>query len=124
MGSGAPTLYMQAKRWPFVRHACGATPGISLWMPEVSIPIPSAYANRPCLLKSAKTVSWISSSLEYLEFKGETVKWINSRLEDRTLGPSDSTIGIIMCLANWEVSSYTADSKIKTAQSHVLLVQS
>jgi hypothetical protein len=64
---------------------------------------------------------WICGSLEYLEFKGETVKWINSRLGDDQLGPSDHTIGVILCLANWEVSQLEkSDShRIKYSVCHV-----
>jgi hypothetical protein len=42
--------------------------------------------------------------MDYLIFKGETIQWVNARLTDRKAGIDDDTIGVIMCLATWEVS--------------------
>ncbi len=104
LADGAPILFMDSRRWPFVQRISGERPAVSVWMPEINIPVPNAQSDRPCLLKSAQTVSWIGNSLEYLRFKGETIKWINERLAHPSLGISDVTIGVIMCLTQWEVS--------------------
>lgn len=47
---------------------------------------------------------WIMNSVDYLVFKGEAIKWINQRLGDPVQAVSDVTMGVIMCLASWEVS--------------------
>ena len=89
---------------PSLNRTSALNPDFCLWHPDKSVPLPSAHARRSFILGIAQTVPYISESIEYLEFKGEMVKWINSRLEDSRKALSDMTIGIILGITNWEVS--------------------
>ena len=89
---------------PGLNRTSALNPDFCLWHPDKSVPLPSAHTRRSFLLEIAQTVPYISKSIEYLEFKGEMVKWINNRLGDSRKALSDMTIGIILGITNWEVS--------------------
>lgn len=104
LDENAPILQLSGRTWPFPQHVRGIEPAISIWMPQKSIPVPNARSPRPCLLKSAQTISWIANSVDYLAFKHEVIGWVNSRLGSLECATNDTTIGVIICLMSWEVS--------------------
>ncbi|KAF4618146.1 hypothetical protein G7Y89_g14959 [Cudoniella acicularis] len=99
---GAPPLCMNARNWPFPQPLGGTGPHISVWMPGRPIPVPNFRAPRPCLHKSVQVLPFIGNCPEYFAFKGETIKWINSRLSNLEEGTSDVTIGSILLLLSFE----------------------
>jgi hypothetical protein len=74
-------------------------------MPAARIPVPDAQNGRPCLLKSSKVMPYLINCFDYFSFKDEVIRWINERLGKRGESIDDVTIGVIMCLINFEVCS-------------------
>lgn len=120
LDDNAPILQLDPRAWPFPQAIRGNGPAISVWMPGKSIPIPDARSLRPCLLKSAQVVPWITQSVDYLVFKNEVIQWVNKRLVDPEHATSDMTIGVLICLMSWEVSDLTGLRR-KSKQTRFLL---
>lgn len=106
LGDGAPTLQIEGRNWPFLHPIVGNGPALSVWMPGGAIPIPNAESPRPCLLKSARPIQWISNSSDFFRFKGEVIRWVNRNLANNNLATSETTIGVILCLMSFEVSKF------------------
>ncbi|KAL2075314.1 hypothetical protein VTL71DRAFT_257 [Oculimacula yallundae] len=103
---GAPTLSMQSSNWPFASPSSSPSlsPKVSIWMPSRIIPIPNHRSPRDILHTSPDVLPYIVNSEEYIAFKFETIKWINSRLTHSVLGTSDTTIGSILLLVSFEIA--------------------
>jgi len=44
--------------------------------------------------------------MKYFSFEEELIGWVNSRLEKRESATHDTTVGLIICLATFEVSAF------------------
>ncbi|KAE8443864.1 hypothetical protein EG329_001273 [Mollisiaceae sp. DMI_Dod_QoI] len=109
LDDNAPILQLDGRRWPFPQPIQGNSPAASVWMPQKSIPIPNARSTRPCLLRSAQVVPWIANSVDYLTFKHEVIRWVNSKLLVADDATNDLTIGVIICLMSWEIARADVD---------------
>ncbi|PQE10533.1 tachykinin family protein [Rutstroemia sp. NJR-2017a BVV2] len=95
---------LQARTWPFPQGVRSARPAVSVFMPLARIPVPNAQNGRPCLLKSSKVMPYLINCFDYFSFKDEVIRWINGRLGDPGESINDVTIGVVMCLINFELS--------------------
>jgi len=106
LGGSAPFLQVDRGKLPYVRPVDGRYPVLCSWMPNTTITIPDAKSPRPCLLKNAKTLPWLSESSEYFEFKDEVIMWVNNRLGDAKYATNEKTVGAMLSLMSWEVRRF------------------
>jgi hypothetical protein len=77
-------------------------PRQSIWMPKATLPEASKIEKT---VLGLEVVDWISNTPSCFQFRLEAIKWIQRRLADPDLATKDDTLGAIMTLSMWEVSS-------------------
>jgi hypothetical protein len=74
-------------------------------MPQYELPKPKAKVLEQECAFLVKYIPWMVIQPEYYKYKGDMIKWINSRLRMKRRGTDDVSIAVIMSLITWEVSS-------------------
>lgn len=108
-----PVLYVNRTKWPFPtpfrvtgsdrsdQEIKSLTPRQSAWMPYTRSP---DFTSVKGAVLDPSVLSWIGRTPECFQFRVETIKWIQKRLQDPETAVSYSTIGAIMTFTMWTVS--------------------
>lgn len=108
-----PVLYVNRSTWPFSKPLMvtgsdrndfsvkSLTPRQSHWMPYARS---ADFMSVKGAVLEADVVRWLGQTPECFQFRVETIKWIQRRLEDEVEALSDATVGAIMTLTMWTVS--------------------
>lgn len=86
------------------------TPRQSHWMPHIKSP---DFAPVKGAVLDPAVLSWIGQSTECFQFRVDTLKWIQGRLEDPKTATSDVTIGAIMTFSMWTVCCFCSLSSVR-----------
>ncbi len=109
-----PVLYVNRTKWPFPaqfrvtgsdridKEVKSLTPRQSAWMPYTRSP---DFTTVRGAVLDPNVLSWIGKTAECFQFRVETIKWIQERLQDPEAAVSYSTIGAIMTFTMWTVSA-------------------
>jgi hypothetical protein len=65
---------------------------------------PSDFTSVKGAVLDAKVLLWIGQSPECFQFRVDTIKWIQDKVEDPAKAISNTTIASIMTFAMWTVS--------------------
>jgi hypothetical protein len=123
-----PVLYINRSKWPFPTSfnvtssdrtdlsLKNLTPRQSHWMPYIKyqdfVPVRGAVLHPSVML-------WVGQSQECLQFRVETIKWIQDQLESSTRAISTATIGAIMTFTMWTVSSLSPNMSVPALVSAI-----
>ncbi|PVH76179.1 hypothetical protein DL98DRAFT_535972 [Cadophora sp. DSE1049] len=117
-----PVLYVNRTKWPFPTpfQVTGSdrtdqgmkslTPRQSAWMPYTRSP---DFTTVKGAVLDPSVLSWISQTPECYQFRVETIKWIQDRLEDPKKALDYATIGAIMTFTMW-TAGYGDSTEIST----------
>ncbi|KAG4411446.1 hypothetical protein IFR04_015416 [Cadophora malorum] len=117
-----PVLYVNRTKWPFPTpfQVTGSdrtdqgmktlTPRQSAWMPYTRSP---DFTTVKGAVLDPSVLSWISQTPECYQFRVETIKWIQHRLEDSKKALDYATIGAIMTFTMW-TAGYGDSTEIST----------
>ncbi|KAK0107908.1 hypothetical protein ONS96_003695 [Cadophora gregata f. sp. sojae] len=117
-----PVLYVNRGKWPFPtpfqvtgsdrtdQSMKSLTPRQSAWMPYTRSP---DFTTVKGAVLDLDVLSWISQTPECYQFRVETIKWIQDRLEDPKKAFDYATIGAIMTFSMW-TAGYGDSTEIST----------